>query len=143
MVTNKTGDDLVNGQLVYISGAQGNRPTIALAKANSHVTAHASGMLTEDIANNTNGFINLYGLVRNVNTLGYSSGDHLYLSADTAGDYTNVAPKAPNHRVRIGTIIDVNELEGVILTRFVPSLQLSDLTDVNGITPDDANKYLV
>lgn len=34
-IVNKTGSQINDGQVVYINGTQGNRPTVALAQANT------------------------------------------------------------------------------------------------------------
>jgi hypothetical protein len=56
-VRNITGADITNGQVVYISGAQGQLPTIELAQANAVSTAFTLGVATHTIENNTDGYI--------------------------------------------------------------------------------------
>jgi len=51
---NKTGITITEGQVVYLKGASGNKPEIALASNTTKTTAHNTlGMATEAIANNT------------------------------------------------------------------------------------------
>jgi len=51
--TNKTGSTILNGRIVYINGAQGNRPTIALAESDSEALSDSViGVATHDINNN-------------------------------------------------------------------------------------------
>lgn len=38
-IVNKTGVQINNGQVVYINGAQGNRPSAALAEANADASS--------------------------------------------------------------------------------------------------------
>lgn len=101
-VVNKTGSTINDGQGVYINGAQGNRPTIALAQANNINTASVMGVATQNIANNAEGFITRSGDVI-FNTSAFTAGDELFLSATTAGALTNVAPSYPNFAVKIAT----------------------------------------
>jgi hypothetical protein len=105
-VVNKTGVQINNGQIVYISGVQGNRPTATLAKADSPLTSHVIGVATQDIANNLEGFATTFGVVRGINTTGFTAGDNLYLSAVTAGLLTNVASTTPNLSVEVATALN-------------------------------------
>lgn len=94
-VINKSGTGFTNGQIVYCDGAQGNRPTIKLASANTpDIGARQLAMVTEDIANNQSGYVTVFGMVRDLNTSAYSAGTVLYLSI-TAGTYTDTPLKHP------------------------------------------------
>jgi hypothetical protein len=94
---NKTGAPILNGKVVYISGAQGNRPKCALAKADNITTSTVIGVATQDIADNSEGFVTILGDVHGVDTTGFVDGDPLYLSDATAGLLTKVAPTSPNY----------------------------------------------
>ena len=111
------GSDISNGQLVYISGASGSKPELTLAKADSSATSKSTiAMATEDIAENTNGYYTAFGDVRDVSvpTATYTDGDVLYLSAATAGGFTNVKPVQPNLVVKIGYVVRAHNTEGII-----------------------------
>ncbi len=94
---NKTGSTILNGNAVYVSGAQGNRPKCILARADAITTTAVIGVTTQDIANNAEGFVTLIGDVHGVNTTGFLEGDTLYLSSTVAGQLTNIAPSSPNY----------------------------------------------
>ena len=99
-VVNKTGLQIDNGKVVYINGAQGNRPTVALADADASVTADSTiGVLTHDCADNAECFITTSGLVRDFDTTGggeaWAAGQELWVSS-TAGDFTDVEPVSPS-----------------------------------------------
>ena len=67
---------MTNGQVVFISGAQGNRPTVSLASTSSHDTAHYTiGILTCNIADNNTGYATTQGLVRGLDCSGFDVGD--------------------------------------------------------------------
>jgi hypothetical protein len=102
---NNTGVQINDGQVVYINGAQGNNPTIALANSDSVNTSDVIGVATENIADNGTGFVTTYGVVNGVNTASFTSGDALYLSA-TNGTITNVIPTPPHNVVRIGVALN-------------------------------------
>ena len=132
--SNKTGSDMTNGRIVYINGAQGNRPTIASAKADASITSDVTiGMLTEDIDDNNSGFVNTFGLVRDVDTnpVTYTAGDMLYLSPTTSGEYTNVEPTSPEHTVNMGFVLRASATEGIIFIHITNGQELEDLHNVS------------
>jgi hypothetical protein len=136
-VTNKTGSDITNGSVVYVNGAQGQRPTIALADADTEATSDSViGLTTELIANNANGYVCIDGLVRGLNTNSFNNGDVLYLS-QTAGQFTNVAPSAPAHTVVIGNLIHKDTSNGVVLVSIQTGFELSRLHDVLITSPQN------
>lgn len=102
---NSTGSIIANGSVVYINGAQGNSPTIALANADSVSMSYVIGVATEDIGINTTGFVTVTGVVNGVNTSGYNAGDRLYLST-TNGQITNIPPPSPHILTYIGQALN-------------------------------------
>jgi len=128
---NSTGSIIANGSVVYINGAQGNNPTIALADADSVSMSYVIGVATEDIGINTTGFVTVTGVVNGVNTSGYNAGDRLYLST-TNGQITNIPPPAPHMQVYIGQALNSTN-NGRIFVR--PSQPLAtDTSLLNGTT---------
>jgi len=129
-IINKTGSTITNGKIVYINGAQGNRPTVALADKNDPLTSHTTiGMATHDIANNQEGFVTTFGLVRNVNTSTYSEGDVLWV--DTNGDFTATKSTTPQHSVRIGYVVVAHATQGTILVSVDVGSDMDELHDVS------------
>jgi hypothetical protein len=105
-VYNDTGSTISNGKVCYLSGVQGAFPTVGLAKADAAATCLSTlGLATHDIETGTYGYITNSGLVRGLNTSSGSSGDRIYLSATTAGDWTITAPDSPNYLITLGNII--------------------------------------
>lgn len=138
-VVNKTGANLLeaNYQAVRISGAQGNRLKVALAKADNDAnSADTIGLVTETINNNAEGFVTAVGLVRNIDTTGdlqgetWADGDPLYLSATTAGVITNIKPQAPEHGVRIGYVVRAHQTQGQIYVKVDNGYELDELHNV-------------
>tara|TARA_R100000951_G_scaffold65264_1_gene55091 strand:- start:7703 stop:9505 length:1803 start_codon:yes stop_codon:yes gene_type:complete len=136
-VSNKTGSTITNGQVVYINGAQGNRPTIGLADANTETTANLIGIATHDIVDNAQGYVTTQGLVRDVNTTDFTEGDIIYTSL-TAGAFTNVQLDAPFHAVEVGHIIRAHPTQGIILASIGIDVELSDAHDVSYTQPSSA-----
>ena len=92
---NNSGATMSDGQVVMISGSQGNNPTIALAQADTVENARKTiGVVTQVIPNNSNGFVTLIGKVRDLvlDNGTYTEGDVVYLSDTVAGGLTAVEP---------------------------------------------------
>ena len=115
LARNTTGVTITNGQVVYVNGASGNRPTVALAQADAAATSEVIGIATHDIENNSNGYVTISGLVRDVDTSSFVAGDTLYLSASVAGGLANSEPADPNEHVIVGYVLTVNPSTGIIL----------------------------
>jgi hypothetical protein len=130
-VLNTTGTALTVGQVVYISGASGQRLTVALASGASEATStNTVGFVAESIANNQEGFVRSSGLMEGLNTFAYNDGDPLYLSATTPGAWTNVRPTAPNHAVRLGYVVKKNQNDGHIYIAVNNGYELDEIHDV-------------
>lgn len=112
---NSTGSTILNGAVVYISGAQGQNPRISLAQANAESTSRIIGVATHNISNNTVGKVCTFGIVGDLNTSAYNEGDVLYLSTSVAGGLTTTRPSAPNQAVMVGTVIHSAVNDGKIL----------------------------
>ncbi|WP_396190119.1 hypothetical protein [Flavobacterium sp.] len=130
LVKNTTGVALTDGQVVYITGASGNRPTIALADADSEATSSKTfGIVTEPMAIDAEGFITTSGLVRGLNTSAFSEGVAVWLSS-TAGAFTATKPAAPAHGVMIGWVVRSHATVGVILVHVQNGYELDELHDM-------------
>lgn len=104
---NKTGAQVDNGKVVYMSGVQGNRPTIDYADASDINKCQMVGVVTADISNNQEGPVTTFGVVRGFDTSGWSEGTKLYLKTDGSGDLTDTAPDtANNHMIWVGTTLN-------------------------------------
>ena len=116
-VRNNTGSTILNGQVVYVDGALGNRPTVELADADIAPTALSIlGVATADFDDNTDGAITTEGIVRDLDTSGYSEGDVLYLSG-TAGELTTTPPVLPQTTVKVAIVTRSHITQGEILVR--------------------------
>ena len=130
-VYSRATEDIDNGEVVYVSGQQGNlRPKVTLANAASGVTSKIIGIATEDIASGADGYITVSGLVRGVNTNGLGEGAVLYLDT-TSGKYVTTPPTdAGSYVVKIGQVI-VDSNNGSILVNTglcFADLRVDDLT---------------
>ena len=143
-VINKTGADLLESQYravrirrVSEGGAQGQRLAVVLAQANNdNNSADTLGIVTENIANNQEGFITSNGLVRNIDTTGtlqgetWTDGDILYLSPTIAGALTNIKPQGPQHTVIMGYVTYAHQNNGKIFVKVDNGYEIDELHNV-------------
>lgn len=137
-VRNNSGGLIPNGSVVYIDGAQGQRPTVQLASNVSHISAHVIGIATHDIEDSSFGYITVQGLVNGVDTNAFSDGDDLWLGS-TAGSFTNVQPEAPTHSVSLGVVV-VAANQGSIQVAITNAVDINDITEVLVSNPQDKDR---
>lgn len=130
LVKNATGSSIPKGSVVYINGAAGQRPTIALSDADTEATSSKTlGLTAETIADTAEGFVTTFGVLRGVNTDGLSEGAMLWLSS-TAGGYTTSIPAEPAHLVFIGYVVKASETAGEIFVNPQNGYELNELHGV-------------
>jgi len=142
-VYNNTGSTITKGQVVYVSGSQGQRLTVGLAQANADATSiSVLGFANESIANNSSGFVASVGLVSGINTNGFADGVSIWLSPTVPGGFTVTKPVAPNHLVLLGYVVKGGSTGGGSIFVFTQNgYELDELHDVR-IT-SVANKNLL
>ena len=117
---NNTAGTILNGTVVYVTGSDSGRATIEPARASEtdvNIIPEVVGMVTEDIPAGDVGFVTTAGLVRDVNTSGFTEGDVVYLSPTNFGELTDVKPEFPDFAVEVGVVTVTGETDGVILVK--------------------------
>jgi hypothetical protein len=143
MCYNGTGSTIAKGSVVYISGGQGQRPSVTLARANADATsARTFGVAAEAIANGAEGIVVEYGIVQGIDTSTYSVGQTLYLSSTTAGAFQTTKPVAPEHMVYVANVISVSSTSGRIFVKVQNGYELDEIHDVQ-ITSPAAGSMLI
>jgi hypothetical protein len=141
LVKNMTGSTLTKGQVVYINGANGNLPTVALSKADTEATSSKTiGLVRQTITNNESGYLTLSGLLKGVDTTGLTAGQAVWLSASTAGAVTGTRPTVPDHAVLVGFVPKVDS-NGEIFVYIQNGFELQELHNVL-ITDATSGQYL-
>lgn len=126
---NIAGYQINKGQVVRIVGSVGDNPLIATASyENENDSANTLGIATENIPNDSFGMIITEGVLLGVDTLGTTGGQLLYLGAN--GSFTTTEPIAPNHGVRLGEVLRVQENNGSIYVRVDNGMELGEGHDV-------------
>ena len=135
-VRNTTGATLTKGTVVYISGATGQIATVSKALATSDATsAQTLGMMTADLANNSNGYVTVIGLLENMDTSAYTDGQQLYLSGTTAGAVTATKPYAPIHLVYVAVVEYAHPTQGKLFVKVQNGYELDEIHNVSAQTP--------
>ena len=128
---NDEATTLTAGTVVYVSGSQGNRPKIKRAIATGDgYSVTTLGVVSESIASGAEGFVTTFGMINNLNTIGYSGGTPIWLSPTDAGGYTAVKPQAPYHTVLIGYVVRVHASVGSIFVHISNGWELDEIHDV-------------
>lgn len=139
-VRNSTGATLLKGTAVYISGATGQLPTVSKALATSDATsAQTLGLITTDLANNSNGYVTIIGLVNDLDTSAFTDGAQLYLSPTTAGALTATKPYAPQHLVYAAVVAHAHPVHGKLIVKVQNGYEMDELHNVSARTPNNGD----
>lgn len=142
LVYNGTGSTIANGSVVAVAGAQGQRPSVILADADSEAySASTLGIATQNIANGAEGFVCTFGLVRGIDTSAFTAGQAIWLS-QTAGQFTATRPSAPAHSVFLGWVIKVNASSGELFINISNGWELDELHNVLITSPTSGNTLI-
>lgn len=141
---NNTGTAIAKGKVVYVTGSQGQRLTVALADADTELLSKDTiGLTAESIADGAEGFVIVQGILTNISTTGFADGDTVFLS-QTAGGYTNVAPSDPAHLVILGFVVKGGSGgAGSIYIKVDNGYEIQELHNVifNGLADKDILQY--
>ena len=141
-VYNAEATTLNKGEVVYISGSQGNRVSAKRADyIGEQGSATTIGFVAESIASGAEGFIITNGVLEKLNTVGLTQGALLYLSS--SGQYSQTKPIAPQHTVTLGYVERVHATVGSIYVKIDNGYELNELHNVltNGATYGDLLFY--
>jgi hypothetical protein len=106
------------------------------------------GVVSEEISNGVNGFVQQFGYVRGLDTRGteetaYSVGDEdwqvgdiLYVHPTSAGKLTNIKPV---HEIIVALVLVRHQNSGIIFVRPTSYGHLEDIHDVNISSPEDGD----
>jgi len=136
LVRNNTGSTIPKGSAVYVNGATGQLPTIALADADTEATSSKTiGLTLTSISNNSNAYIIISGLFENVDTSAFTDGVTLWLSS-TAGQMVATTPPAkPANSVFIGYVAHAHPTTGKIVVAIQNGYELDELHNISITSP--------
>ena len=120
-VRNRTGQTIPDGTVVRFDGAEQNgtsRLLIAPFLANgAFPNLYGLGITTSNIPDGKDGFVTVWGKIRELDTSAFNVGDILYANPTVAGGMTNVKPTAPNNVLPIAAVLRKDATLGEIFVR--------------------------
>ena len=125
-----------NGLVGYISGSQGQRPTIDISRADDRAKSLAVVFAIEtEIAQNNSGYYTSRGFVRNVNTNGMAQGARLWLQP--TGGYGTAKPSvgANVRNVTLGHVVRSHATTGSLFADITPYPFIDELSGVSIVSP--------
>jgi hypothetical protein len=130
-VKNMTGATLTKGTVVFISGANGNKPLVSKALAVSDaLSSRTFGLLQSNILNNGVGYCVVIGDLSGLDTSAFTEGAQLYLSGTVAGTFTETKTLAPTHLVYVGKVTRSHPTQGQIEVQIQNGYELNEIHDV-------------
>jgi hypothetical protein len=139
---NQTGSTINNGQIVKVTGSQGNRVVVSLGQATTSAQSPSVfAIATQSVSNNQSGYFTRFGLIRDINTDSWNEGDLLWLST-SAGMLTNVQPGKAYTQVPVAIVTRKHAVVGTIMAvpQWIP--RLKSLGDVESYTSATEGNYL-
>ena len=137
----KASEAISNGDVVMFAGAQGDH--LMIQKADVTVPGFRQewviGVATQDFDNNEFGYVTSFGKVRELDTLAFTEGDLLWLSATTPGAFTNVEPAKPACSVLVAAVTRSHQNQGTIFVRPSTTKRIDELCNVSADTPNDGD----
>jgi hypothetical protein len=125
---NVSGAQINKGTVVRITGSVGDNPLIGVASLLTEgQSANTLGIAVENIPNDSFGSVITEGVLLGVNTSGMTAGQLLFLGVN--GTFTTTPPTAPNHGVRLGEVLRVQQNNGSIYVRIDNGSELGEAHD--------------
>jgi len=144
-VYNQSGSVMTKGTIVLLDAEHGNLPTITRAIATGDATsAQTYGIVQNNIANMSNGYVVVVGLLENLDTRAYESGQILYLSSTIEGEWTTEKQYAPAHLVYVGIVVRVHPTQGSVAVKIQNGYEMDELHNVSAQSPNNGDilKYV-
>jgi hypothetical protein len=134
---NMSGNQINKGTVVRITGAVGDNPLIGVASLLTEgQSANTLGIAAENIPNDSFGLVITEGVLLGVNTSGMTAGQLIFLGEN--GTFTTSYPVAPNHGVRLGEVLRVQQQQGSIYVRIDNGSELGEAHDVYDTTTNSS-----
>jgi hypothetical protein len=134
----KADETITVGDVVQFNGVAGFTPKVKKAvpsEINNNPTL-IMGIASGNIANEANGYITTFGMLKGVATTGLSLGDILFYNSNTnasAGTLTTTQPEAPNAKIQLAAVVRESTgggLNGELLVRVQTPVSLKDDSSV-------------
>ena len=139
--TVKAGENLVKGQAVYVSSADGTNMVVSKASNITEATSSKTmGLIAQNLSTNGKGFVITEGLLAGLDTSSTIAGAPVWLGTNGNLIYGLVGkPYAPAHLVFVGIVTRANNNNGEIFVKVQNGFELNEIHDVDlkSILPTD------
>jgi hypothetical protein len=139
--TVKAGENLIKGQAVYVSSADGTNMVVSKASNTTEATSSKTmGLIAQNLSTNGKGFVITEGLLAGLDTGSTVAGAPVWLGVNGELIYGLVGkPYAPAHLVFIGIVTRAHNNNGEIFVKVQNGFELDELHDVDlkSILPTD------
>jgi hypothetical protein len=134
----KADETITVGDVVQFNGVAGFTPKVKKAvpsEINNNPTL-IMGIASANIADEANGYVTTFGMLKGVTTTGLSLGDILFYNSNTnasAGTLTTTQPEAPNAKIQLAAVVRESTgggLNGELLVRVQTPVSLKDDSSV-------------
>jgi hypothetical protein len=134
----KADETITVGDVVQFNGVAGFTPKVKKAVP-SEINNNPSllmGIASGNIADEANGYVTTFGMLKGVATTGLSLGDILFYNSNTnasAGTLTTTQPEAPNAKIQLAAVVKESTgggLNGELLVRVQTPVSISDDSSV-------------
>jgi hypothetical protein len=134
----KADETITVGDVVQFNGVAGFTPKVKKAVP-SEINNNPSllmGIASANIADEANGYVTTFGMLKGVTTTGLSLGDILFYNSNTnasAGTLTTTQPEAPNAKIQLAAVVRLatgGASNGELLVRVQTPVSISDDSSV-------------
>ena len=136
--------EVKKGTPVYISGAAGNNPLLAIAKNSQERTSSKTiGLLAQDLNVNEHGFVVSEGLLEGIDTSAAIDGDPMWLGPTGEIIYgISNKPFGANHLVYLGVVLRSQKNNGKVYVKVQNGFEIDELHEVYARNPEDKDTLL-
>ena len=140
----KASSAITKGQVIMFTGSVGASGVLTGAPATGITDGtYIMGVAAETIALNGFGFVQTFGVLKNVDTSAFADGDILWYNPSVTGGLTATKPSAPNVKVQIAACNKGGSAGGGVITvRVNPGSQLGG-TDSNAQITSASNGQIL
>jgi hypothetical protein len=134
----RASNDIVDGQVIAISGAYGTTGVVTFEPAPIGTTNAdlIIGIATEPITKNNFGRITAFGTVHGLDTASLGIGVAVYYDPTVVGGYTTTLPSAPNLKMQVGVVTKAaGGVNGSIQVSVIHGSTLEENSDVQLSSP--------
>ena len=141
---NNSANTIGDGKAVMFTGTDDmtGHPTVALMVADGSIPGkNFFGVSTEEIAPGGEGYVTIFGKVRDIDTSAFPEDSILWLDPNNPGEFALTQPMAPALKIAAAAVIHSDAVDGALFVRADPGQTIAECHDVEAEVVEDA-QYL-